>query len=253
MARYGAASGSESLSGDALRTRFSIISTLVFGILLIGPEAHAATSGTSPNGVLYDGCRDYAINVSGSNPSAAEWSVDITLYAPSGDISSSDYDYGYGSSFAIAPTFHVCASEGAGLYTWSATTEWSDSDFNVVGNDSASGSLTLRRQRTRTALVVSDQTPLFNSAVSFKIKSTQETPGGFRPNAYEYVALEKKCPDTNGWVRVRQSKTTTNAYGKARLKYRYNLRSTCSVRATTLPTTNSSKSYSLRRTVNPHG
>ena len=219
-------------------------------IALSAGPAHAAGSVGSEPHVLYDGCRDYAYTVQGSNDSASEWALDLTLYAPSGDTSSSDFEYGTGSAVSRTGTFSICAYEGVGTYTIEGTLTWYDNDYNEVGTDVLSGPMRMLRQPTRSSLSANDTTPEYNSVVRFRLRSRQATPDGWRNNAYEYVALEANCGA--GWDRVRGSKTTTDAYGKASHRYRWNTRKTCRVRTYTLPTVNGAGSRSTAVRINPH-
>lgn len=212
--------------------------------------AQAAGSVWSDPHTLYDDCRDYTYQVEGANPSAYDWDLDITLYAPSGDQSSSDYDTGIGTTVSRTGTFNICDYEGAGTFTMEGTLTWYDSDYNVVGVDYLSGSMSMWRQRTASALSVSDTTPTYNSSVRFVMKSKQETPNGWANNAYEMVSLEVNCG--SGWGRVRGSKTVTDAYGKASLRYRWDVRRTCRFRTVTRPTVNSAVSRSTAVKINPH-
>ena len=222
----------------------------VSGAVLPAGQARAAGSIASGPYTLYDGCRDYTYQVEGSNPSAAEWDLDLKLYAPSGDQSSLDFDYGDGSSFSNVGTFNVCDDEGVGTYTIEGAITWYDADYSEVGVDSLSGVMLMSRQSTASALKVSDATPDINSPVRFRMSSTQETPNGWANNAYEYVALEANCG--TGWGRLRGSKSFTDAYGRASVRYRWDTRKTCRVRTVTLPTVNSAASRSAAVKVNPH-
>ena len=234
------------------RVGFAVTALLVavLGPVLTAGPAQAGGSVASGPHRLYDGCRDYAYQVEGSNPYAYEWDLDLTLYTPSGDESSFDYDYGTGSSFSNVGAFNVCDYEGVGTYVLQGTITWYDVDYNDVGVDNLSGVMLMSRQSTASALTVSDPTPDYNSRVRFKMKSTQETPNGWANNAYEYVALEVNCG--TGWGRVRGSKISTDAYGKASLRYRWDTRKTCRVRTLTLATVNSAVSRSLAVKVNPN-
>lgn len=228
---------------------FSVVSTLA-ALLVVASPAHADGGIGSVTRTLYDGCRNQSVSVEGSNPDATDWDVDLTLFAPSGEQSSSDWLSGSGSSFADTATFLVCDYEGVGVYDVQATVTWYDSDYNKAGVDEVAGSIRMVPQRTRSYLTVSDATPRYNSVVTFKLRSQQLAPAGWRNDAYEYVALESNCG--RSWSRVRGSKTSTDAYGKAVLRYRWNTHRTCRVRTVTLPTVNSAVSRSAIVRVNPH-
>lgn len=222
---------------------------IAVGMLLPAP-AYADASVGADTHTLYDDCHDYPVEVTGSMPGAYEWDYEITLYGPSGEVSSFDYAYGSGDSVNETTEFFVCADEGVGVYTIAGTLTWTDSDYNTIAQDDLSSEMKMVRQRTTSSLRVSDRTPAYNSVVRMSLRSRQETPSGWGNNAYEYVALEKKCGGE--WSRVRGSRKLTNAYGRARYRYRWDLLRTCRVRSVTLSTVNSATSKSSPVIIDPH-
>lgn len=228
---------------------FAAVSSVI-AMMLVSLPAHAVGSVESTTSPLYDGCRSYVVNVAGSQPAAVEWDVDMTLYAPSGEVSGWDWLYGVGSSFTEQASFTVCADEGVGVYRIEGTVTWYDDEYDTLAVDDLTGSVRMVRQRTRSFLRVSDVTPAYNAPVRFRIRSQQMTPGGWRRNSYEYVALETNC--SGSWQRVRRSRTLTNTYGKATLRYRWDGAGACKVRAVTLPAVNSARSRSTGIRVTPH-
>lgn len=209
---------------------------LLLSSIGLSPAAHAVEAGGSVagnDGVLHQDCRQHPYSYALSIPEDAEsWDLEVTVLGPDGLEDTSDYlsDGAYETS-GVA-TFQMCGGGMPGLYTLTATLTHYDADYNRVTTELPAASFSMRLPYTRTALSVSDRTPRYNQAVTFKIKTVDERPNGYFATPYATVRLQSRRDGR--WVNVTGSKTTTSSTGVATLRFRWNTRATVKVRAVTL-------------------
>lgn len=217
------------------------------GLIVVAPAAHADGGIYGADGSLYDGCHDYAVAYNVSYPGASSWEIDGSAYSPSGDYSSGFYEYGDGASASRTDSVYLCEYEGAGNWDLEAVVSYYDDEYNVMYTETLYGNMHMSKMRTRTRLRVSDRTPRFNSVVRFTVTSQQDKWVGWRANNYDHVALYARCRGGD-WYRVRGSKSTTDQYGRAVLRYRWNVHGRCRTKAYTLSSSDAGASWSpIRR------
>lgn len=214
---------------------------LVVGLGLVAmaptPTAVAATGGsvTGTNGVLYDGCHDWAFRYA-VDPSAHSWSLDIEVFDPRGVSSTGAYLFDGANPSSGTATgddrFLICDYEPAGRYTIRATVEYCDSDWSCHTESLPVSSFTMRKPYTRTGVSVSDRTATYGQLLTFKVVSRLEFPNGYFANRYQRVLLQKRTG--SGWVTF--SRLETGYYGTMRVRVRWPHHRGLAVRAVTLTT-----------------
>lgn len=210
-----------------------VLSLLMAAVVAIGPSPAAAAGGSiwSHRGVLYDTCRDHSYGYT-VNPGSSEWSLEVTLLAPDGTTEGHDYLYDAADPRSGTSHFQFCGWEMPGRYKIRATLTWYDDDFNEYESTLPAAYFWMRKPYTRTALTTSDRTPHFNEVVRFRAKVRDERPAGYFATRYAAVVLQVRT--ATGWRVIRGSRTTTDQWGTAVWRYRWNIGGTTKLRARTL-------------------
>lgn len=189
--------------------------------LTLAPPAHAANevSVAMPGGVLFDGCGDYAFTYAASLPAgySVDWNMDLQLFAPDGNETSSAYVYG--SATSGSDSFFLCDSPNlAGTYRVQGTGKACDSDYNCVPISAATALVTFRLPMTRTTLRAKPKSPDRGQVVRFNVSAKDERPAGYFGTSYATVRLQSRRPG-GSWRTI--SKTSTNDSGAAAMQARY--------------------------------
>jgi hypothetical protein len=186
-------------------------------VVTVSPAQASGGSLSSPNGVLYPGCRSHPYSYSVSLPPGADdWSLDVELYAPDGTYSTGDFVYDAPTSGS--GTLLVCGSEMAGRWTIRGTVEywvdWSQGSYSLPTR-----ALTLRAPKSRTKIKAIPRHPHKNQVVKFKVRTLDERPNGYFRSTYPTVVLQTKRGGK--WRKLKGSRTMGNDRGGTVIKVRY--------------------------------
>jgi hypothetical protein len=214
----------------SIRRRGRTIGVTLLAAGLVGPvpvsiagSAHAAgtVAITAPSDtVLHNDCYQYSYDYAvAAQP--ADWNVVVEITDPFGARESGDYIYD-AEPVSGTSSFQLCGSgiDSPGTYTITATLTWYDSAYNKFVEPPTVARLTLDRPATRTAMRASTTRPGYNKKIVFRTKSTVQGRQAYAPHSYEKVRLEAYIK--GAWRKI--SKATTNGYGRATFRYRWDTR-----------------------------
>ena len=208
----------------------------VISVVSASPAIASSGSVSAPAGTLWaSGCLtqpySYAFDMA---PGVSQWDLNVTLYTPDGSSSDFDFQTGSGSSGSGSGSFTICSYEGAGAYHIDGQVKGYDDLYSQVDFLSMSGMFVLYQPVSITTFRVNDKTAYFNQVLRFKTTSRYQMRFGWTVHDYVVVALE--VYRSGSWHRVRGSKRTTDQYGRASWKYRWNVSRKVRLRATTFGT-----------------
>lgn len=195
------------------------------GALLLGVAPAQADAGSASvagiDGVLYDDClaHPYSFTVASVPADAGYWDLRTRLVGPDGHLTATDF-VAQPTSTGTSTFGLLCPPRDTyGRYTIQATFEWQGSDSAWHSSPLPDAHFTLRRPHTRTSLAASTRRPGDRQVVTWQVRSSDERPTGYAPNAFAWVHLEKRV--SGQWVRIRGGRAMTHATGQVKVRLRY--------------------------------
>lgn len=195
-----------------------VLAPLALAVSLVAPPAQAAGATiTIADGVLYE-CTDYPFDYAVDLPPGTDsFALDATAWRPDGLRVGSEFipdgpRSGVGS-------FYLCPSDLAGPYMITGVVRAYDNNDNETSYALPITIFRMRQPLTSTvARATKDARP--GQTINVRVKTLEERPAGFFPNAYASVYLEQRVRG-EGWQRLKRAKTTTDGNGRGKTAVKF--------------------------------
>jgi hypothetical protein len=199
-----------------------IIAFVVLALAFVaGPAQADSTHGsvTGVNGVLYNDCLSYPYHYALTIPAEAQsWTLEVTAFGPDGQVAETD-SVSNEEPVGVRSFFLCTRPDGFGTYTIRSTFHWLDGADTWQQSTLDAATFTMRKPHTTTSLRASTHRPTYRQVVRYRIKTLDERPTGYAPNAFAWVHLEKKSH--GHWVRMKGGRGMTHSTGRVTLRIRY--------------------------------
>jgi hypothetical protein len=205
--------------------RRGLVGFVVLALALVASPARAEStygSVTGVNGVLHNDCLNYPYLYSVAVPDSAGYrAISVTLVAPDGSHADTDYVVPASNTSSGMSTFVLCRPiHPYGVYTIRSTVEWGAGPEAIDESAQlADSQFSMRQPFTRTSVSASTHRPRYGELVTYRLKTFDERPSGYAPNAFAWVHLERKAHGQ--WVRMKSGRAMTHSTGRVKVRLRY--------------------------------
>ena len=205
--------------------RRGIVGFVVLALALVASPAQSEPtygSTTGVSGVLHNDCLNYPYLYSVAVPETAGYrAISVTLVAPDGTYADTDYVVPASNTSSGMSTFVLCRPiHPYGVYTIRATVEWGAEPGTIDGSAPlADAQFSMRQPFSRTSVAASTHRPRRGELVTYRVRTFDERPSGYAPNAFAWVHLERKAHGE--WVRMRAGRAMTHSTGRVKVRLRY--------------------------------
>ena len=194
---------------------------LVLALVMSPARADSASGSiTGVNGVLHNDCQNYPYLYSVAVPDGAgHRALTTRLIAPDGTLADTDYVAPDSNTSSGMSTFVLCRPiHPYGVYTITATVEWGAESGDST-QQLPNAQFSMRQPFTRTSVSASTHRPRDGELVTYRVRTFDERPSGYAPNAFAWVHLERKAHGQ--WVRMKGGRAMTHSTGRVKVRLRY--------------------------------